>query len=284
MVRTEIIVTVGCDGGCLTIEGKHYGDTGWQFRMVRNEMALYDDCVDDGGPGDIAGFLEHTDYLDSLAEALKLFDRYPYWPDLYVVEVHPEFVDEVLAEVRLRGGTSAEARWREALDRKRRESGLMKEQAPTDEEWERFKGYLAMCIADLSEDEFLIVSSKRANYFVQFASQREFGMRIEATSNVYIDPPAAALSAETHSTMAVIGWRVPTETPVSEPDPDGSPNFFVDLASPVDFRSVADIAVHTLRCAYGIQHPGELQYTAFSGTGAEIRFPTLRIKREPARA
>ena len=165
MVRKEIIVTVGCDGGCLTIEGKHYGDTGWQFRMVRNEMALYDDCVDDGGPGDIAGFLEHTDYLDSLAEALKLFDRYPYWPDLYVVEVHPEFVDEVLAEVRLRGGTSAEARWREALDRKRRESGLMKEQAPTDEEWERFKGYLAMCIADLSEDEFLIVSTKRANYF-----------------------------------------------------------------------------------------------------------------------
>jgi hypothetical protein len=283
MVRTEIIVTVGCDGGSLTIEGKHYGDIGWQFRMARNEMALYDDCVDDGGPGDIAGFLEHTDYLDSLGEALKLFDRYPYWPDLYIVEVHPEFVDEVLAEVRSRGGTSAVARWCEALGRKRSESGLMKEQAPANEEWERFKGNLAMCIADLSEDEFLIVSSKRANYFVQFASQGQFGMRIEATSNIYINLPEAVLSAETYSTMAVIGWRVPTAPPVSEPDPDGSPNFFVDLASPVDFRSVADLSVRTLRSAYGIQHPGELQYKAFTGT-AEIRFPTLRINREPARA
>jgi hypothetical protein len=118
----EIIVQVGAEGGSLTIEGKHYRDTGWQFRMVRNEMALHDDCADDEEPDDIAGFLEKTDYLDSLGEALKLFDRYPYWTDLYVIAVHPEFVDEVLAEVRSRGGTSAEARWREALDRKRSES------------------------------------------------------------------------------------------------------------------------------------------------------------------
>ncbi len=122
MVQTEIIVELGADGGSLTIEGKHYGDTGWQFRTVRNEMALYDDCVDDDEPNDITGFLEQTDYLDSLREALKLFDRYPYWIDLYVIDVHPEFVDEVLAEVRSRGGTSAEARWRELLERKRRES------------------------------------------------------------------------------------------------------------------------------------------------------------------
>jgi hypothetical protein len=122
MVRMQIIVEVGAEGGSLTIEGKHYSDTGWQFRMVRNEVALYDDCVDDEEPDDIAGFLERTDYLDSLGEALKLFDKYPNWIDLYVIEVHPEFVDEVLAEVRSRGGTSAEARWREALDRKGRDS------------------------------------------------------------------------------------------------------------------------------------------------------------------
>lgn len=124
MVRTEIIVHVGAERGSLTIEGKHHLDIGWQFRMVRNEMALYDDCANDEGPDDIAGFLEETDYLDSLGEALKLFDRYPYWTDLYVVKIHPEFVDEVIAEVRSRGGTSAEARWREALDLRRRECEL----------------------------------------------------------------------------------------------------------------------------------------------------------------
>jgi hypothetical protein len=89
MVRTEIIVQVGAEGGSLTIEGKHYGDTGWQVRMVRNEMALYDDCVDDEEPDDIAGSLEQTDYLDSLGEALKLFDKYPYWIDLCVIGVAP---------------------------------------------------------------------------------------------------------------------------------------------------------------------------------------------------
>jgi hypothetical protein len=89
--------------------------------MVRNEVALYDDCVDDGEPDDMDGFLERTDYLDSLAKALTLFDRYPYWIDLYLIEVHPKFVDQILAEVRSRGGTSAEARWREGLDRKRRD-------------------------------------------------------------------------------------------------------------------------------------------------------------------
>jgi hypothetical protein len=122
MVRTKIIVEVGAEGGSLTIEGKNYGDTGWQYRMVRNEAALADFCVDDQGLYHIDGLFEQTDYCDSFGEAFKLFDRYPNWVDLYVVEVHPDFVEEVLAEVRSRGGTSAEARWREALERQRSES------------------------------------------------------------------------------------------------------------------------------------------------------------------
>jgi hypothetical protein len=122
MVRTEIIVQVGAEGGSLTIEGKHFGDIGWQFRMVRNEAAIYKDCIDEEAPDDTARFFEQTDYVDSLSEALKIFDRHPYWIDLHIIEVHPEFVDEVLAEVRLRGETTAEERWREALNRARRES------------------------------------------------------------------------------------------------------------------------------------------------------------------
>ena len=117
MVQTDIIVRVGAEGGSLTIEGKHCGDKGWRFRMVRNEEALADFWVDDEDPEDV-GLFEQTDYFDSLHEALQLFDEYRGWFNLYVVEVHPEFVDEVLAEVRSRGGETAEARWREALDRR----------------------------------------------------------------------------------------------------------------------------------------------------------------------
>ena len=155
----------------------------------------------------------------------------------------------------------------------------MKEPASTDQEWERFANDLALCLADLSEDEYLILSSKRLNYFVQFAAQGKFGMRAEATSNTYIVPAEDALSTARCATMEQLGWKVPTEVPTSSSDPDGSPNFFLDLAPPVDFASLAELAVQTLRRVYGIHHPGELQYKSFTRSGAQIRFPTLRVKR-----
>jgi hypothetical protein len=157
----------------------------------------------------------------------------------------------------------------------------MKQQAPADKEWDRLTDNLAVCLAGLSEDEFLILSSKRANYFDQFAAQGHFGMRIEATSNVYVAPSEAVLSADAYSAMVELGWKSPTGVPGSEPrDPDGSPNFFLDLALPVNFRRVADMAVKTLRQVYRIPHPGQLQYKSFDSSGIEIRFPNLRLKRE----
>jgi hypothetical protein len=155
----------------------------------------------------------------------------------------------------------------------------MREQASADQEWERFAYDLAICLADLSEDEFLIVSSKNKNYFVQFVAQGQFGVRIEAASNIYVEPPEAVLSAEDYSAMGELGWKCPTEVPGPPLDPDGSPNFFIDLSSPVDFGCLAALAVHTLRRIYCIQHPGQLQYKSFASDGTEIRFPTLRLKR-----
>jgi len=101
-------------------------------------------------------------------------------------------------------------------------------------------------------------------------------MRAEATSNAYLEPAKAVLSSE----MGQLGWRLPTQAPNSGPDPDGSPNFFVDLPSHDAFGSLAELAVNTFRRVYRIYHPGQLQYKSFSSTGTQIRFPTLRIKRE----
>jgi hypothetical protein len=156
----------------------------------------------------------------------------------------------------------------------------MKEQASADQEWERFTGDLALCLADLSEDEYLVLTAKRVNYFIQFAAQGQFGMRAEATSNVYVEPPGAVLSADAYEAMKQLGWRLPTEVPDSPPDPDGSPNFFMDLSNPIDFGSLAALAVQTFRLVYHIDHPGKLRYKSFSSGGADIRFPTLRLKRE----
>ena len=159
-------------------------------------------------------------------------------------------------------------------------STAMKEHVSADQEWKRSTGDLAACLADLLEDEFLVLSSKRKKYYVQFAAQGKFGMRAEATSNAYVKPAEAVLSTEAYAAMGQLGWKFPTQAPNSGPDPDGSPNFFVDLSSPGDFRWLAELAVNTFRLVYHIYHPGQLQYKSFSSAGAQIRFPTLRIKRE----
>ena len=131
------------------------------------------------------------------------------------------------------------------------------------QEWKRFKSDLALCLADLSEDEFLILASKRKNYYIQFAAQGNFGMRAEATSNVYVEQSSELLSAEAYGTMRHLGWNVPSATHGTSPDPDGSPNFFFDYPSPVNFKFLADLAAETLRRVYGVYHPGLLKYKSF---------------------
>ncbi len=158
----------------------------------------------------------------------------------------------------------------------------MKEALSADEEWQRLTEDLGTCLAALNEDEYLILTYKRGICFVQFAAQGEFGMRIEATSNAYIEPATARLAPQDYLIMAELGWHLPNEELAkhggADADPDSSPNFFLDVANPIDFRAVATLAVNTLRRVYHIRHPGMLVYKAFASEGSEIRFPSLRLK------
>ena len=63
----------------------------------------------------------------------------------------------------------------------------MRSQLSTDEAWEQLEGEIARSIADLDDDEFLIITRKDRHYFVQFAGQGGFGMRVEAVSNAYLE-------------------------------------------------------------------------------------------------
>jgi hypothetical protein len=153
-----------------------------------------------------------------------------------------------------------------------------KGEVPTDDEqWMRFTEDLALCLSDLGEDEYLVISCKRSNRYVQFAGQGNFGMRAEAAGNAYIEPEQAKLSNEDYAAMSRLGWQTPTGT-VS--DPKGSPNFYLDVSSPVEFDSLAQVAIRTFRQIYGLSHPGQLQYKSFDHGGTQIRFPSLRLKRE----
>jgi hypothetical protein len=154
--------------------------------------------------------------------------------------------------------------------------GANKHSPSADQEWNGLTDNLALCLANLVEDDYLVISYKRANYYLQFAAQGQFGMRVEAASNAYIVPAQARLSPEGYVAMGELGWQIPTGVA----DPDGSPNFFVDLPNPVDFKSLSERATRTFRQIYGMRHPGQLQYKAFSSGGAQIRLPTLRLKWE----
>ena len=46
--------------------------------------------------------------------------------------------------------------------------------------WFPFIGSLAAVLEQLSEDQFLILTAKGSNRFVQFYAQGSFGMRVEA--------------------------------------------------------------------------------------------------------
>ena len=154
----------------------------------------------------------------------------------------------------------------------------------TDAAWMTLAGAIASCLTELQEDEFLIISFKRANYFVQFAAQGSFGMRAEASCNSFIEPEASLIDDQ-YAAMARLGWQRATEL-LSEHgvsgDPDGSPNFFVDLVTPVNHVALGQLAVATFRTVYGVTHPGDLEYSSVGENGLSIRFPTLGLKRRRA--
>lgn len=157
--------------------------------------------------------------------------------------------------------------------------------ATADEAWSALASSLADCLAVMDEDEFLVLSYKRATYYVQFAALGSYGMRMEASSNSFIEPQASLIDDQ-YRAMTALGWQRATTLPTDPDDPDrsesgdGSPNFFIDVGAPVNAIVLGQLAVTTLRHVYGITHPGMLQYVAFDSGGTSIRFPTLRLKNE----
>ena len=147
--------------------------------------------------------------------------------------------------------------------------------------WRPFEKQLATVLAVLEEDQFLVVSHKHTKRFVQFAAQGAFGMRAETVSNAYLEG-RSRLGKRQLAGLVKAGWLAPTGTPegsIPELDPDGSPNFFMDLPAPVPFERLAGIAVRTLSEVLRVPYPGMLQYEAFDIDGNAILLPSLGLKR-----
>ena len=148
--------------------------------------------------------------------------------------------------------------------------------------WAPFAHKLAAILEKLEEDQFLILSTKHSDRFIQFAAQGSFGIRIETASNSYLDGPEQ-LYEEQVATLIDAGWERPSGAPAEstlEGDPDGSPNFFVDFPAPVSFESVANLTVRTFSEVLRVPHPGSLQYLAFDDDNQAILLPELGLKLE----
>lgn len=147
--------------------------------------------------------------------------------------------------------------------------------------WEPFAEKLAAVIANLEEDQFLILSKKRSFESVQFAGQGSFGLRLETTSNYFRDQENQ-LTEQQVSSLTDLGWNLPTRNPAistPESDPEGSPNFYIDLPLPLNFRKIADLTVSTFSEILSVPHPGFLEFDAFDADGNSVPLPTLGLKR-----
>ncbi|MBK7583822.1 MAG: hypothetical protein IPI67_26970 [Myxococcales bacterium] len=106
----EVVLCVGAEGGSFTLYRERGSDAGWQFFSELNQIALVEMCEDLGDPGPAR--LKRSSPVQSFEEGLGLLDEKPGWASLYVVEVHPEYREKVLAAVEARVGDDEQAlRW-----------------------------------------------------------------------------------------------------------------------------------------------------------------------------
>ena len=153
-----------------------------------------------------------------------------------------------------------------------------------DRAWQNFESGLAHVLPDLARGDSLVVSHRTSDTFVQFAGDGRDGMRAEAISNDYVTG-GRRLSAAAMRALVKCGWNRPTHSAAVEDarhPGEGSSNFYLDLERPVPFAQLAAMAVKSLREVYKVRLPGELQYNAFDDHDAQIRFPALKLRRQPA--
>lgn len=148
--------------------------------------------------------------------------------------------------------------------------------------WEAFEKALASALSVL-KDEFLILSARPGNRYVQFHAGLEDGIFAECVSDAYLEE-TGKLDAGQLATLLSLGWSPPTHAPDgTKPDgvARGSPNHFRHLPPPCSFPEIARLAVRTLTEVLRVERPAELAYKAFDEEGHTLTLPVLPIEPRP---
>lgn len=282
--QPEVILKVAGEGGGYTILGDR-NEGQWRFwrEAGGGDSWMLDD--EDGETPEPSPRQPAPppaiQYFDTLDEVLQEING--CWPSLYPIQVHPAFSQDIWNRVveYAREDYAPLPKWRQCLGRK---LSNMDELAPSwnlPAHWHDFANALRLTLANMDDDQFLILLCKGSSRFVQFAAQYE-NMRAEAISNHFLSR-REALSPKDVRALQRLGWRPPTGTPeqaTPERDPYGSCNFYMDVPLPQDLTQLVTRAVQTLSAVMAVPHDGYLAYQAFDENGEELSFPALGIKRE----
>lgn len=146
-------------------------------------------------------------------------------------------------------------------------------------DWPLFSEKLTSVLSKLEEGQYLIVSAKNSNRFVQFAGQGAWGMRVEVTSNHFLKGEDR-LKSQQMSWLRTHGWNAPTgnvRRATPEKAPDGSPNYYIDFPAPLAVGEIARIAIEAVVNGLEISHPSSLVYEAFDGNRKLLSFEELGL-------
>lgn len=289
--QSEVILNVAGEGGGYTILGEQHQGS-WRFwrEPGSSDEFMFDE--DDEEKSTV--LFEETRpappirYAASLDQVLQEINS--CWPRLWPIQVHPVFSEDiwnlVLSYDRHNRPPIAEdilTRWRECCGERPPHSMDELTAVPWDlpTHWHDLASALRLTLAQMKEDEFLILICKGSNRFVQFSRQHRC-MRIEATSNHFLSR-RDALGPKEINTLHRLGWRSPTGSPeqaTPERDPDGSCNFFQEVPIQHDYSGQVTMAIKTLFLVMGAPHDGYLAFQAFDVGGDDLSFAGLGIKRE----
>lgn len=150
----------------------------------------------------------------------------------------------------------------------------------TSRDWGIFSERLTSVLAKLKEDQYLIISAKNGNRYVQFACQGAWGMRAEVTSNHFLEG-SDKLKRREMSWLRSHGWNAPTGSAnkaTPKRDPNGSPNYYIDFPAPLAVVEIAKVGVEALVHALEIRHPSSLVYQSFDDSHKMLCFEELGLK------
>ena len=133
----------------------------------------------------------------------------------------------------------------------------------TERAWSAFQARLADRVADLSDDEIVVVEvgsvvdedAEGAAPYVQFCAWGDTLVRCEVSSNEYLDAQVRIDRAGL-DTIVELGWKAPTACR-DEDAGEGSSNFFLD-AERAEGDRLAVMATRVLRDVFGVAHPAFL--------------------------